>query len=124
MDRLDAVLATIREQAEAAERTIDKSQQLARETERLRVSAESARHEVRVTVDGVGQMVDVEFLTSLHSLDPRELSGWVLQAHRTAKARLTDEVARLGEEILGRDSAAAATIVDSYASTFGREEAR
>lgn len=124
MDRLEAVLATIRAQADEAERTIDKSQQLATETERLRVRGESTGGDVRVTVDGVGQLVDLEFVTSPASTDPLQLSARVLEASRTAKARLTNEVARLGEEILGPDSATAASIVQSYTATFGREEVR
>jgi DNA-binding protein YbaB len=124
MDRLEAVLATIREQAEQAERQIDKSQQLASETARLRVSAESAPKEVRVTVDGIGQMVDIEFLAPLHSLEPDLLRTRVLEAHRTAKARLTNVVARLSEDILGPNSASAATIVSGYEQNFGREEER
>ncbi len=122
MDRLDGVLAMIRNQAEAAERRIDDSQRLAAQTGALRVEGESTNGEVTVTVDGVGQMVDIVFRADLRDLDPGLLSARVLEAHRRAKGRLTNEVTRLSKEIMGPDSAAAATISRSYADTFGRAD--
>lgn len=122
MSRLEAVLATIGEQADRAERQIDNAERLARESEQLRVTGSSTDGLVDVVVDGVGQMVDVVFDREFDSADAARLSADVLEALAQAKRRLSAEVTRLGEEIYGEGSPTVQTISQSYRDRFGYEE--
>lgn len=120
--RLDAVLATINERFDAAEARIDRAERLARETELLRAVGESADQLVTVTVDGVGQMVDVRFAGDFHRAEGGRLAVDVLEAHAQAKRRLSFHVEEVARSVYGADVAAAAPMIDSYRRQFGYEE--
>ncbi|WP_121257483.1 YbaB/EbfC family nucleoid-associated protein [Nocardioides ferulae] len=119
MSRIEAVLATIGEQAARAEERLAAAERFAGATERLRVPGRSADDAVQVTVDGVGQLVDVDFRGRLEASTPGSLRRSVLQAHRRARQALTAEVSRLARDAYGSDSPSAETITAAYARAHG-----
>lgn len=120
--RLDAYLAAMNDSFDAAEARIDQAAALASTTAEMRVQGESTDRLVTVTVDGNGQMVDLQFADEFTRLDAGRLAHGVLEAHAQAKRRLSFEVEQAAREIYGPDVAAAAAITGSYRSTFGYEE--
>ena len=120
--RLDAYLAAMNETFDAAEARIDQAQALATTTEQMRVEGESTDRLVTVTVDGIGQMVDLHFDDQISRLDPGQLAHGVLEAHAQAKRRLSFAVEQAARDIYGADVAAASTVTQSYRGTFGYEE--
>lgn len=119
MSRTEAVLATIGEQATRAEEQLAAAERLATATDRLRVTGHSGDGSVEVTVDGVGQLVDVAFRGRLGDTTPHALRAAVLRAHGRAREALTAQVGRLAEEAYGPGSPAAAAITSAYTRVHG-----
>jgi len=119
MSRLEAVLTMINEQTSAANQQIDKAEQFASRTESLRVVGESRDHLAQVTVDGVGQMVDLAFGDGFARASADEVRTAVLTAHVQAKQKLTNRVREIGTEIYGSGSSAVDLVADSYESRYG-----
>jgi DNA-binding protein YbaB len=107
---------------DAAEARLDQAEKLASTTAQMRVAGESTDGITTVVVDGNGQMVDLRFEDQFTRLDAGQLAHGVLEAHAQAKRRLSFDVEQAAREIYGPDVAAAASIVQSYRTTFGYEE--
>lgn len=119
--RLDAYKTRMNAAFDGAEARLDMAEDLARQTQELRVDGVALGGRVRVTVDGIGQMVDLRF-GEIADLDGPQLSGAVLEAHGQAKRRLSFHVERVAHEVYGSDAAAAGIITNSYREQFGYEE--
>ena len=83
------------------------------------VLSDSGDGSVEVTVDGVGQLVDVAFRGRLGDTTPHALRAAVLRAHGRAREALTAQVGRLAEEAYGPGSPAGAAIPSAYTRVHG-----
>lgn len=119
MTRLEAVLAMIGEKTDAANAQLDKAEEYGARTTGLRVVGESPDRLATVTVDEVGQMVDLDFGDRFATASAEELRTAILAAQTQAKQRLTNRIREIGEEVYGPDSAAVAVVADSYESRYG-----
>jgi DNA-binding protein YbaB len=120
--RLDAVLSAIRHQADDARVQLDKAERFSNESAALRVVGASSGDVVHATVDGNGQLVDVNFGIELHRTSSADLSAAVLEAVAQAKRRLSFRVEQLGTEIYGAESPTVAMFSAAYREQFGYEE--
>lgn len=122
MSRLEAVLASIDEQADQAQGKLDKAAEFAARSEHLQVPGESADGLVTVVVDGSAQVVDVRFDDDFDTASAAELSADVMAALAQARRRLSFRIEELGTEIYGEHSPTAQMFADSYRDRFGYEE--
>lgn len=86
---------------------------------RLRVERSSPGGEVRVTVDGQGQLVDVRFSERVRATMPERLAMLLLDALRRAQGALVDEVgAAVDRAGAARDAETARAMLDGYRRRF------
>lgn len=119
MTRLDAVLSMIQEQANTANRQIDTAEEFASRTEGLRVTGESPDRLATVTVDGVGQMVDLDFGAEFPGASADRLRAAILAAHVQAKQKLTNRISEIGTELYGEGSPTVRMFAESYERRYG-----
>lgn len=122
MSRLEAVLATIDEQADASLRKLDQAAAFAQRSENLSVEGESRDQLATVTVDGTGQIESIALEENLSGVRGSQVAASVLEAMRQAQRRLSFHVEELGKEIYGEDSPSVGAFTEAYRTKFGYEE--
>lgn len=122
MSRLEAVLASIDAQADAAQTRLDQAQEFASRSEALRVEGTSDDAVVTVVVDATGHPVSVEFGDRFAEADAGRLGRAVMAALRQAQRRLSFRIEELGTEIYGDDSPTVRMFAEQYRTSYGYEE--
>lgn len=122
MSRLEAVLATIDAQADAALDKLDQAQQFATRSEHLSVEGASSDEVARVSVDGTGQVQSITITDDLRDLSGSQVAADVLEALRQAQRRLSFHVEQIGTEIYGAGSPSVAQFTQAYRDRYGYEE--
>ena len=122
MSRLEAVLATIDAQADAALTKLDQAQQFATRSEHLAVEGTSADEVATVTVDGTGQVQAILIEDDVRHLTGAQVAAEVLEALRQAQRRLSYHVEQLGTEIYGAGSPSVQEFTRAYRDRYGYEE--
>lgn len=122
MTRLEAVLASINESADAAQEKLAKAGEFASRSEHLQVEGHSEDKLARVMVDGTGQVQSIDLDDDFAEHSAAQVSGAVLAAMRQAQRRLSFRIDQLGEEIYGEESPSATAFTNSYRQRFGYEE--
>lgn len=119
----------MRDPDEAAARTREWAQGIARKAERyeafgqrareIRLSAEGAGGAVRVTVGADGAVTDLVLTDRVRAIAPGELAAQILAAMRRAQAGLADRVAAVAaEEVGAEDPDTAALLVGTLRTRF------
>jgi DNA-binding protein YbaB len=102
---------------------IDEAKRLREAVGQLNASAESAGGEVRVTVDGSGDLRGLELSTrAMRTLSGPELSDLILGTVRTAQRRLAAEVKSAATPILGDDSQSLQAMSAGLRARYGSDE--
>jgi DNA-binding protein YbaB len=122
MSRLEAVLATIDAQADAAQTRLDQAESFAQRSQALSVSGTSSDEVATVTVDGTGQVTDVRLSDDFARFGSAEVAADVMEALRQAQRRLSFHVEQLGVEIYGPGSPSVDAFTQAYRDKFGYEE--
>lgn len=122
MSRLEAVLATIDAQADAAQTKLDQAERFATRSQHLEVEGSSEDEVATVTVDGNGQVQSIVITDEVRDLSGAQVAADVLQALRQAQRRLSFRVEELGTEIYGEGSPSVEAFTRSYRDRFGYEE--
>ena len=122
MSRLEAVLATIDAQADAALDKLDQAQQFATRSEHLSVEGASSDEVARVSVDGTGQVQAIVIDDDAQRLTGAQIAADVLEALRQAQRRLSFHVEQLGTEIYGAGSPSVEEFSRAYRDRYGYEE--
>lgn len=122
MSRLEAVLATIDAQADAAQTKLDQAEQFATRSEHLAVEGASADEVATVTVDGTGQVQSIVIADDVRHLSGSQIAADVLEALRQAQRRLSFHVEQLGTEIYGPGSPSVEEFSRAYRDRYGYEE--
>lgn len=122
MSRLEAVLATIDAQADAAQTKLDQAEQFAVRSQHLAVEGTSDDEVATVTVDGNGQVTAIVIEDDVRHLTGSQIAADVLAALRQAQRRLSYRVEELGTEIYGEGSPSVEAFARSYRDRFGYEE--
>lgn len=103
-----------------AQEQVERAQELSRRLDGASVSATSAGHEVRLSVDSSGGLASLEFGSAARELSLDELAAVVLRTSRQAQARLAETMGDLAAEIVGRGSETASFIGRAYGDRFPR----
>lgn len=122
MSRLEAVLATIDAQADAAQTKLDQAQQFATRSEHLAVEGASGDEVAKVVVDGTGQVQAITIDDDVRHLSGAQIAADVMEALRQAQRRLSYHVEQLGTEIYGAGSPSVQAFSQAYRDRYGYEE--
>ncbi|HEX6684372.1 MAG TPA: YbaB/EbfC family nucleoid-associated protein [Candidatus Limnocylindrales bacterium] len=108
----------VREWGNSVDAQVRRATELNEQIEASRASADSPKGEVRVTVDSTGSLAELDLRDPAMRLDRRALAQLIMETSRKAQGLMAQQVARLAQEKLGADSAAADFISSTYAEKF------
>jgi DNA-binding protein YbaB len=102
---------------------VTEAQRLREAVGQLSASAESAGGEVRVTVDGAGDLRGLELSSrAIRALSGPELSDLILSTLRSAQRRLAADVRAAASPILGDDSRSLRAVSAGLQARYGSDE--